>query len=179
MLCGAFALGMLGLAYASAPLYDLFCRVTGFDGRPMVATTAPATVGRRTIRIRFDANVAPGLPWRFAPEEAQIDVRTGETRTVLYRAASLARAETNGTATFNVYPPVAAQYFNKLQCFCFADTPLKAGETIEAPVAFFLDPALERDPDMRNIQSISLSYTFFPTRNPRPAAASAASAAVR
>jgi cytochrome c oxidase assembly protein subunit 11 len=167
--CAAFAGGMLALAYASVPLYDLFCRVTGFDGTPMIATREAASVGERVMRVRFDANVAPGLSWRFTPEESQIELKPGETRTVLYRATSLSRGDTSGTATFNVYPPIAARYFNKLQCFCFADTPLKPGETVEVPVVFFLDPALETDPDLREIRTITLSYTFFPTKNPRPA----------
>ncbi len=177
--CAGFAAGMLGLAYASVPLYDLFCRVTGFDGTPMVATQEATRVGERTIRVRFDANVAPGLAWRFAPEQPQIELKPGETQTILYKAASLARAETSGTATFNVYPPVAAQYFNKLQCFCFNDTPLKAGEAIEVPVVFFLDPALEKDPDMKRVETITLSYTFFPTKNPRPVTTAASAPTIR
>jgi len=170
---------MLGLAFASVPLYNLFCRVTGFDGTPMIASQAPQSVGRTTIRVRFDANVAPGLPWRFAPEQTHIDMKPGETRTILFNAASFARADTSGTATFNVYPPVAAQYFNKLQCFCFNDTPLKAGEAAEVPVVFFLDPALEKDPDMRQIETITLSYTFFPTKNPRPVTAASSTPTLR
>lgn len=177
--CAGFAAGMLGLAYASVPLYNLFCRVTGFDGTPMIAAEAPTTIGQRTIRVRFDANVAPGLPWRFTPDEPQVDMKPGETKTILYKAASFSRADTSGTATFNVYPPVAAQYFNKLQCFCFNDTPLKAGEAVEVPVVFFLDPALEKDPDMKDVQTITLSYTFFATRNPRPVTAASATPTLR
>lgn len=164
---------MLGLAYAAVPLYDLFCKATGFNGAPRVATQEAASVGRRSIRVRFDANVAPGLPWRFAPDEPSVDVTPGETKTIRYKATSFARAATSGTATFNVYPPVAAQYFNKLQCFCFNDTPLKAGEETEVAVVFYLDPALEKDPDMKEIRSITLSYTFFPTKVPRPATTAA------
>jgi cytochrome c oxidase assembly protein subunit 11 len=174
--CAGFAAAMLGHAYASVPLYDLFCKVTGFDGTPMVASREAASVGRRTIRVRFDANVAPGLPWRFAPEEPHIELRPGETRTVHYKAASFARAATSGTATFNVFPPAAAQYFNKLQCFCFTDTPLAAGGSAEVPVVFFLDPALENDPDMKAVETITLSYTFFPTRQPQPQPLAAAPA---
>ncbi|WP_342359170.1 cytochrome c oxidase assembly protein [Terrarubrum flagellatum] len=179
LLCAGFVACMVGLAYASVPLYNLFCRVTGFDGTPMVATKEAATTGSRAIRVRFDANVAPGLPWKFEPEEPQVDLKPGETKTILYKAASFSRAETMGTATFNVYPPVAAQYFNKLQCFCFNDTPLKAGESVEVPVVFFLDPALEKDPDMREVQTITLSYTFFATKNPRPVTAAASTQTLR
>lgn len=177
--CAVVVAGMLGLAYASVPLYNLFCRVTGFDGTPMIATQAPTTVGQRVIRVRFDGNVAPGLPWRFTPDEPHIDMKPGETRTIAYNATSFGRGETMGTATFNVYPPVAAQYFNKLQCFCFNDTPLKAGESTEVPVVFFLDPALEKDPDMRDVQTVTLSYTFFPTKNPRPQTTASATPAIR
>ena len=177
--CAGFAAGMLGLAFASVPLYNLFCRVTGFDGTPMIAAQAPTNVGQSSIRVRFDGNVAPGLPWRFAAEQPHIDLRPGETKTILYQATSFARAETMGTATFNVYPAVAAQYFNKLQCFCFNDTPLKAGESLEVPVVFFLDPALEKDPDMRDVKTITLSYTFFPTKNARPVAAAPTNQTIR
>ncbi|MET0606386.1 MAG: cytochrome c oxidase assembly protein [Beijerinckiaceae bacterium] len=177
--CAGGAVAMLGLAYASAPLYDLFCKATGFDGTPMTASREATSVGQRQIRVRFDANVAPGLPWRFAPEVPHMRVRPGETQTVIFKAESFARAETSGQATFNVYPPVAAQYFNKLQCFCFNDTPIAAKGTIEAPVVFFLDPALELDPDMRQVETITLSYTFFSTPNPRPMAAAPATRTIQ
>jgi cytochrome c oxidase assembly protein subunit 11 len=169
--CGLFAAGMIGLAYAAVPLYDLFCRVTGFDGRPRVATQEATRTGERTIRVRFDGNVAPGLAWRFAPEEPQIALKPGVTRTILYRAESFSREETVGAATFNVYPPTAAPYFNKLQCFCFTDTPLKPGQSVDVPVVFYLDPAFETDPDLRQVDTITLSYTFFATKTPRRTAA--------
>jgi cytochrome c oxidase assembly protein subunit 11 len=179
IVCACLVASMLGLAFASVPLYNLFCRVTGFDGTPMVATQEAATTGARTIRVRFDANVAPGLPWRFAAETQHADIRPGETKTILFKAVNLARGETNGVATFNVYPPLAAQYFNKLQCFCFNETPLKAGQEIEVPVVFFLDPELEKNPDLNSLKEITLSYTFFAAKNGKPVAAAPASTSLQ
>ncbi|MEX0589484.1 MAG: cytochrome c oxidase assembly protein [Xanthobacteraceae bacterium] len=169
---GAFVVGMVGAAYASVPLYDWFCRTTGFGGTPLVATSAPAAPIERRITIRFDANVAPGLPWDFAPETREVELAVGETKLVHYTAHNYWSDPTAGTASYNVSPPQAGAYFNKLQCFCFTEQRLAAGEQMDMPVAFFVDPAIEQDPDLKSLKSITLSYTFFPARKaPEPVAA--------
>jgi cytochrome c oxidase assembly protein subunit 11 len=169
--CTAFMLTMLGAAFAAVPLYDWFCRVTGFGGTTMVASRAPDALGTSEIEIRFDANVTGGLGWRFAAETASIRIRPGETKTVYYRLTNTARVETSGIASYNVTPEMAGQYFNKIQCFCFTDQAMKPGETRDEAVVFFIDPAIEKNPDTRHIRTITLSYTFFPSKNaPKPVA---------
>lgn len=157
----AVSFGMLGLSFAAVPLYRLFCAATGFAGTPQLAKTAPAQKGLRTLTVRFDANVAPALPWKFWPETAQIEVRTGETATITYKAANLSDRETVGRAAFNVTPDSAGAYFDKIACFCFNEQKLAPGQSAEMPVVFFLDPALEKDPAMEGVATITLSYTFF------------------
>ena len=169
---------MVGVAYASVPLYDWFCRTTGFGGTPLVATSAPAAPLDRRIQIRFDSNVAGGLPWDFAPETRVVEVAIGETKLVHYIARNAGSDSSVGTATYNVSPPQAGAYFNKLQCFCFTDQRLAAGEVMDMPVAFFVDPEIVKDSDLKGLQSITLSYTFFPVRKqPEPVAARGASRA--
>jgi cytochrome c oxidase assembly protein subunit 11 len=173
--CVVFAAGMLGAAFAAVPLYDLFCRITGFDGTPMVATSAPGTVGTRPLTVRFDANVN-GLAWEFAAERAELALKPGETHTVYYRIRNRSASAATGVATFNVDPGLGSAYFNKIQCFCFTETTLAGGESREVPVVFFIDPEIEKDPDLKNVSTLTLSYTFFAARTPpRPAAAAAAS----
>lgn len=162
--CGVFVAAMVGAAYAAVPLYDWFCRVTGFGGTPIVATSAPTTTSDRRITITFDSNVAPGLGWSFAPETRSVEVAIGETRLVHYTAANRRPAATVGTATYNVSPPQAGAYFNKLQCFCFTEQRLEAGERMDMPVVFFVDPAILQDPELKSLKNITLSYTFFPSR---------------
>jgi cytochrome c oxidase assembly protein subunit 11 len=174
LLCAGFAAGMLGLAYASAPLYDMFCRVTGYDGTPLSGSTPSSRVLERTIAVRFDANVAAGLGWRFTPETPQVEVRLGETRTVFYKVRNEGRAATTGIATFNVQPGQAGAFFVKLQCFCYTEQTLRPGEEVESAVAFYIDPALARDPDLRDLSGITLSYTYFPAKNGAPVATSSA-----
>lgn len=152
---------MLGLAFASAPLYRLFCAATGYAGTTQVATLAPTTRGLRDLIVRFDANVAPGLAWKFAPETSEIKLRTGETATVFYRVTNMSGHDTVARAMYNVSPDGAGAYFDKLACFCFSEQRLGPGESAEMPVVFFLDPALEKDATMAGVQSITLSYTFF------------------
>jgi cytochrome c oxidase assembly protein subunit 11 len=176
VLCAGFAAGMLGLAYASAPLYDLFCRVTGYDGTPLSGRAPSQSVLDRTITVRFDANVAAGLNWRFTPEAPQVEVRLGETHTVFYKVRNDGRAATTGIATFNVQPGQAGAFFVKLQCFCYTEQTLKAGEEVESAVAFYIDPALAQDPNLRGLSGITLSYTYFPSRNGEPVATSSAAA---
>jgi cytochrome c oxidase assembly protein subunit 11 len=178
--CSAFVAAMVAVSFAAVPLYDWFCRATGFDGRPLIARSAPSETIERRILVRFDANVAPGLGWTFAPERPQLEVKVGETQLLHYRAGNVTRQESIGTATYNVYPPVAAAYFNKLECFCFTEQRLAAGERIEMPVAFFIDPAIDKAPELAGIREITLSYTFFPLRKqPKPVAAAGDATQVR
>ena len=164
---------MVGLAYASVPLYDLFCRVTGFDGTPIIAERPASRVLDRTVKVRFDANVAPGLGWRFVAENPEVEVRIGETRTVLYKVRNAGPAASTGIATFNVQPGQAGAYFVKIQCFCFTEQVLQAGETLESAVVFYVDPALAEDPNLADLSSITLSYTYFPAKGASASAASA------
>jgi cytochrome c oxidase assembly protein subunit 11 len=152
---------MVGLAYASVPLYDLFCRVTGFGGTTQTAETAPGAVEGRMITVRFDANVNGGLPWKFRPEQTEIRVPVGEETLVAYEAKNLAARGTRGTALFNVTPLKAGQYFSKIACFCFDDQYLAAGESVSMPVSFFVDPAILEDRNTADVTTITLSYTFF------------------
>ncbi len=159
------SLGMLGLSFASVPLYRAFCAATGFGGTPQVGKTAAATQGERRLTVRFDANVSRDLPWSFAPEVAKISLRTGETTTVYYKVANLSDKATSGQAAYNVSPDQAGAFFVKVQCFCFDEQRLGPGETAEWPVVFYLDPALESDEAMRRVQEITLSYSFYPTKS--------------
>jgi cytochrome c oxidase assembly protein subunit 11 len=171
--CGAVVAGMVGMAYAAVPLYNWFCRTTGFGGTTQVATAAPGQVLERTLKVRFDGNVSGGLPWKFEPEQTSVEVRLGEVVTVLYRVTNLAARETLGQATYNVSPPTAGIYFQKINCFCFTEQPLQRGETREMAVVFYVDPALASDSDQDDLNTITLSYTFFPVRQPeRPVAES-------
>ncbi len=165
-----FVAFMVGASFAAVPFYDWFCRTTGFGGVPQIATKAPEKKLERKIRIRFDANVA-GVPWEFQPEVREIEVAVGETFLVHYFATNVSDGETVGTATYNVSPPQAGLYFAKMQCFCFTEQRLAAGEKMPMPVAFFVRPEIEEDADARQIRTITLSYTFFPVDKPKPLAA--------
>ena len=164
--CGVFVAAMVGLDYASVPLYDWFCRTTGFGGRTQVATAAPQGAPGRTITVRFDANVTGGLPWRFVPEQTSIDVRIGEVFTVNYVATNLAARETVGQAAYNVAPSTTGAYFQKINCFCFTEQRLAAGEKREMPVVFYVDPALAKDSELDDLNTITLSYSFYAVREP-------------
>ena len=155
-----FALGMLGLAFASVPLYRIFCQVTGFGGTTQVAVTAPGAVAGE-IGVRFDANTN-GVPWRFKPKQTTVRIAPGARTQVAYEAANLVARPTSGTATFNVTPAIAGKYFSKIECFCFTEQTLAPGEKVDMPVIFFVDPAIAEDPDTAHIDEITLSYTFFP-----------------
>lgn len=156
--------GMLGMAYAAVPLYRMFCAATGYNGTTQVAASPPQIQGQRSLTVRFDANVAPGLDWAFAPETNAIKLQTGKTATVFFKVTNNSRQQTRGLAQYNVSPDAAGAYFDKLACFCFSEQTLEPGETIDMPVVFFLDPALERDEIMRNVDSLTLSYTFFASK---------------
>ncbi len=160
-LCG-IVVAMAGLSYASVPLYELFCRVTGFGGTTQVAESLPERVSERMVTVRFNADTNPQLPWAFQPVARQMRLRVGESGLAFYRATNQAAHATAGTATFNVTPPKAGQYFNKVQCFCFTEQILAAGQSMDMAVSFFVDPAIEEDPNLDDVKTITLSYTFFP-----------------
>jgi cytochrome c oxidase assembly protein subunit 11 len=168
LISAGVAAGMVGLAYASVPLYSLFCKVTGFGGTPIVRTVNAGEVLDRTIAIRFDSNVAPGLNWRFTPESPEVNVRIGETTTVYYRVQNVGMTPTTGVATFNIQPDLAGAYFVKLECFCFTEKTLRPGEVTDSAVVFYVDPAIVKDQNTKDLQSITLSYTYFPSRNGEP-----------
>lgn len=169
--CVGVVATMIGLAYASAPLYELFCRVTGFDGTPQIADEASTEVIDRVITVRFDSNTMPALPWAFQPEQRQVQIKVGENGLVFYRAQNRADRPVSGTATFNVTPEKAGPYFVKLQCFCFTEQRLEPGQSVDMPVSFYVDPAIADDPDLDDLTAITLSYTFFPYDHQEQAAA--------
>lgn len=164
-------LAMLALSFAAAPLYRMFCAATGYGGTTQVAARAPGHRGARDLTVRFDANVAPGLDWSFEPETPQITLRTGETATVFFKVANRAGRAVSAQASYNVGPDSAGAYFDKISCFCFSERRLEAHESAELPVAFFLDPALEHDRNLRDVATVTLSYTFFAVKPPAPLAA--------
>jgi cytochrome c oxidase assembly protein subunit 11 len=168
--CIAFFGSMIGVTYASAELYRLFCQVTGYGGTTQRVEQASDVILDRKITVRFDANVSPGLPWEFQPVERSVEIRIGETKLINYTATNSFNVASHGKATFNVTPELAGAYFNKMQCFCFTDTKLKPGQTLEMPVVFFVDPQIVNDPDLKNLDTITLSYTFFPSSDPVPVA---------
>ena len=151
---------MLGLSFAAVPLYDMFCRVTGFGGTPRVALEEAANLGERTLTVRFDSNVGAGLNWSFEPEVGSMRLHTGQTATVFYKVTNRSDKETLGIATYNVAPNAFGPWFNKISCFCFTEQTLGPGESMDMPVVFFLDPELEKAETMRRMESVTLSYTF-------------------
>ena len=157
----SIVVGMAGLAYASVPLYDLFCKVTGYGGTPQIAEMLPSVVGSREMTIRFNADVNRDLPWEFRPVNSKVMVRVGEPTLVYYRVKNLSDKTIIGTATYNVTPLRAGSYFSKIDCFCFAEQELKPGETVDLPVSFFVETSIESDPSMEGINTVTLSYTFF------------------
>lgn len=164
--CFVLVVGMVGASYAAVPLYRLFCQVTGFGGTTQRAEAAPRNVLDRTMAVRFDANVGPGLGWRFQPEQVKLDVRIGESSLAFYRATNLTQKPVTGQAVFNVTPPQAGYYFNKIECFCFTEQTLEPGQSVDMPVQFFVDPGIVEDKDLKNLGTITLSYTFYPADKP-------------
>jgi len=152
---------MIGLAFASPALYRTFCSLTGFGGTPLRAEKAPGAVGGQ-VGVRFDANVHPGLPWRFEPEQLTVRVKPGAQTKVFYRAQNLSARTITAQAAYNVSPDQVGKYFKKIQCFCFTEQTLKPGQTVDMPVIFFVDPQFAKDPDTKDIDEITLSYTFYP-----------------
>lgn len=167
LIAGAMALAMLGLGYAAVPLYKMFCQVTGFGGTTQRSETgvAPGAVVGKLINVRFDANVSPALPWAFTPEQHIARVAIGARQMAFFNATNNSDKPVTGTASFNVTPEQAGAYFTKIQCFCFTQQTLKPGETIRMPVIYYVDPAILQDKDARNLNEITLSYTFFPDKS--------------
>jgi cytochrome c oxidase assembly protein subunit 11 len=162
----AFVAFMTGLSFAAVPLYRMFCAATGFAGTPQRAQSASDKRFPETVTVRFDANVAPGLPWSFEPVEPQITLHVGENKLAFFRAVNHSKISVTGSAVFNVSPDLMGQYFTKVQCFCFTEQTLKAGEAAEMPVSFFIDPAVLNDGDAKTVRDMTLSYTFFKVQKP-------------
>jgi len=185
----ALVAGMVGMAYAAVPLYQIFCQVTGYGGTTQRAAAAPGAVqADRVIAVRFDATVNSALPWRFRPLQREIVVRPGEQTLIFYRATNVSDRAVTGTATFNVTPVKAGIYFNKIDCFCFTEQRLAPGESIDMPVSFFVDPEMLADRNVEEVKTITLSYTFFAAKtettptgdsNAGPTAAANAAAGAR
>jgi len=152
---------MIGLTYASVPFYRIFCQVTGFGGYTQRADHAPSAALERMVTVRFNADVNVGLPWLFAPLQREVRVHVGETGMAYFRAQNMAGRRVTGQATFNVTPDKAGLYFTKIACFCFNEQALEPGQSVDMPVTFFVDPKLASDPKMADVQTITLSYTFF------------------
>lgn len=163
ILCTLFGMvaGMIGLTYASVPLYTLFCSVTGFGGTTKRAEQAAARVVDRKVAIRFNGDINSALPWSFRPEQKELVLKLGETGLAAYRAENRGSKPTVGTAVYNVTPEKAGAYFNKIQCFCFDEQILEPGQVVDMPVTFFVDPSMADDPNMDDVTTITLSYTFF------------------
>ena len=162
VICAVVFAGMVGAAYASVPLYRAFCQLTGFDGTPRRAEAASDQVLGKTLTVRFDANVRD-LPFAFNAEQTAQKVRIGETKLAFFKITNTSDKPVTGRAAFNVVPEQAGPYFRKLQCFCFEDQTLQPGETIEAPVLYFIDPEYARDFETKGKKEVTLSYTFFPS----------------
>ena len=169
--CGGLVAVMIGLSFAAVPLYSWFCRTTGYGGTTQVATAPPQRVSDRTITVRFDSNVAAGLPWRFEPERRTIDVKLGQVVTVYYSVTNQAARMTAGQAGYNVSPPTTGAYFEKINCFCFTQQTMKPGERRDMAVVFYVDPKLAEDSEQDKVDLITLSYTFYPVRVPDQAIA--------
>ena len=172
--CGLFVAMMVGAAYAAVPFYDWFCRATGFNGTTQVATAAPTGAPlARKVAVRFDSNVSGGLPWKFQPEKTEIEVHVGEVVTAYYTVTNEAARETSGQASYNVAPLTVGSYFQKINCFCFTEQTMAPGEKREMAVVFYVDPSFVKDSENDGVNTITLSYTFYPIREaaPKPLAA--------
>ena len=168
--CLFFVGGMVGMSYAAVPLYDMFCRVTGYNGTTQRVEQVSNVILDRDITVTFDANVAAGLPWEFKAVQREVKLKIGETVQVEFEARNVADVPTTGQAIFNVTPMAAGAYFNKVQCFCFTETELKPGETMKMPVVFYVDPEIVKTPETANIGTLTLSYTFYPREKSKPVA---------
>jgi cytochrome c oxidase assembly protein subunit 11 len=166
LIAGAVVAGMTGLAFAAVPLYDAFCKITGYGGTTQEAEAAPAQILDRRIEVRFDANHAPDLPVEFTPKQRAETLRIGETGLAFYRVRNTSNVPVVARATYNVTPHVAGQYFAKLECFCFTDRVIAPGAEVDLPVVYFVDPEIVSDPDTAGIGTLTLSYTFFRSTSP-------------
>ncbi len=160
---GLVVLGMVGVSFASVPLYRLFCAVTGYNGTPQIGPEAPVAEVSRSITIAMNANTSPQLPWAFAPEKRTVTMKLGEEQLAFYDGKNLSDHTITGHALYNVTPDVVGRYFHKTECFCFTSQTLAAGEKVQFPVTFWVDPAILQDPETRDVHTITLSYTFFPS----------------
>lgn len=167
--CLAFFGGMLGMAYAAVPLYAMFCQVTGYGGTTQRTTQYATKVLDRDVTIRFDTNAA-GIPWDFQPDQRSMTIKIGATAQAHFSATNKSDKPVTGRATFNVTPELAGAYFNKVECFCFTDTTLKPGETLDMPVVFYVDPDIVNSTEMKDVRTITLSYTMFPVEGNKPVA---------
>jgi cytochrome c oxidase assembly protein subunit 11 len=168
--CALTAVTMLGLSFAAIPLYQEFCQATGFGGTTRKSAAAPGAVAGPSFTVRFDANVAPGLPWIFVPEQRMLSLKPGEQKIAFYRAKNDSAKANAGQAVFNVQPDLAGKYFFKIACFCFTEQHLAAGQMADMPVTFYVDPAILKDPDLASVRTITLSYTFYPATDDGSAA---------
>lgn len=162
MVLGLVVIGMVGMSYAAVPLYRIFCQITGFGGTTQAADASEQTpILERQIKVRFMANLNQDMPWQFQPVQASQTLKVGEHALAFFEAANLTGEEITGTATFNVSPHKAGLYFNKIECFCFTEQTLKAGERVDMPVTYFIDPDIVDDPNLVDVNEVVLSYTFF------------------
>ncbi|MGU3540164.1 cytochrome c oxidase assembly protein [Methylobacterium sp. A54F] len=174
--CAALVAGMTGLAFASVPLYDAFCKATGYDGTPRQGPAPGAAVAANgdSMVVHFDTNVSSSLPWKFRAESGQVEARLGETQTVFFRVKNTGTVPSTGIATFNVQPGLMGGYFVKVECFCFKEQTLQPGETLDFPVVFYIDPAVRTDSNTSHLSEMTLSYTYFASKNGQPATAALA-----
>lgn len=168
--CGVFVAAMVGMSYAAVPLYDMFCRVTGYNGTTQRVEQASSVILDQKIRVELDTNMASELSWDFKAVERSVEPKIGETVQVNFRIGNPSDETQTGRAVFNVTPMAAGAYFNKLECFCFTDLTLKPGETKDMPVVFFVDPDIVNQPETKDLKVITLSYTFYPSDKPKPVA---------
>lgn len=161
----AVVFGMVGLSFAAVPLYNLFCRMTGFGGTPMVDGRPAPGAGDMLVTVRFNANTQPNLPWRFEPAQPSVQLHVGEEGLGFYRARNLSGTPVTGVATYNVTPEVVGKYFHKTACFCFDEQTLAPGQEVDMPLSFWVDPNIANDPNTRGIRTITVSYTFFRSLN--------------
>ena len=173
--CGGIAVGMIGLAFASVPLYDAFCKATGYDGTPRQGPALTAGVATTdSMVVHFDTNVSASLPWRFKAEARSVEARLGETKTVFFQVKNTGTTPSTGVATFNVQPGLMGSYFVKIECFCFKEQTLQPGETLDVPVVFYIDPEVRKDSNTAHLSEMTLSYTYFASKNGEPITAAVA-----
>jgi cytochrome c oxidase assembly protein subunit 11 len=153
--------GMTGLSFAAVPLYRAFCAATGYGGTPQIGPEASPGEVSQTITVAFNADVNPKLPWQFAPEKHSVTMKLGDEQMAFFDAKNLSAVPVTGVALYNVTPETVGAYFHKTQCFCFTSQTLKPGEAVQMPVTFWVDPAIAKDPDTRDVKTITLSYTYF------------------